>query len=333
MIDSHDKTMKEMILEELRFMFSDEEYGFEVFVKMKEGEPIKHLILKSNQRLPQKSFKNKVQLEIHNTLVDKFFDEGYEYDKAQNIADEKKNVFYVIPQSDEYKPFQITMLSEDDYDRASNFSAKERDNVEGILFCFTRGEKRLWAYQYLYQNAIPNKKGKGFNIFQSGDMFVEQTAPMIYISTRIDLLILNDNSIVSDNTKMLERNFGFEVFVRTQAQKVEKEISLIEIVKNIEKVTEFVARSKPKYARKMMRIKNSKVLKRTKEQLYESITTLPRWKGKFTIDAENKQIVLEKYEHVENLIDLLDERFTRSDVTGEEYDTDVKKWVAPVAVE
>ena len=83
----------------------------------------------------------------------------------------------------------------------------------------------------------------------------------------------------------------------------------------------------------MMRIKDSKVLKRTKEQLYESITTLPRWKGKFTVDEESKQIVLEKYEHVENLIDLLDERFTRSDVTGEEYDTGAKKWVAPVAVE
>ena len=87
------------------------------------------------------------------------------------------------------------------------------------------------------------------------------------------------------------------------------------------------------YARKMMRIKNSKVLKRTKEQLYESITTLPRWKEKFTVDEESKQIVLKKYEHVENLIDLLDERYTRSDVTGEEYDTGSKKWVAPVTVE
>ena len=56
------------------------------------------------------------------------------------------------------------MLSEGDYDKASNFAAIERDNVEGMLFCFTRGEKRLWAYQYLYQNAIPNRKGNGFNI-------------------------------------------------------------------------------------------------------------------------------------------------------------------------
>ena len=332
-MDGSEKTMKEMVLEELRFIFSDEEYGFDVFVTMKEVEAIKHFNLESNPRSPQKSFKHKVQQKIRKSLEEKFFDEGCEYDKVENIADEKKNVFYVIPQSDEYKPFHVTMLSESDYDRASNFSVKERDNVEGMLFCFTRGEKRLWAYQYLYQNAIPNKKGKGFNIFQSGDVFVEQSDPMIYISDRIDLLILNDNSIVSDNIGLLERNFGFEGFVRTQAQKVSTEIISIGIVANIGKVSEYVARSKPMYARKMMRIKNSKVLKRTKEQLYESITTLPRWKEKFTVDEESKQIVLKKYEHVENLIDLLDERYTLSDVTGEEYDTGSKKWVAPVTVE
>lgn len=43
-----------------------------------------------------------------------------------------------------------------------------------------------------------------------------------------------------------------------------------------------------------------------------------------------KKFVLNTYEQVENLIDLLDERYTRSDVTDEEYDTGVKKWIAPV---
>ena len=34
---------------------------------------------------------------------------------------------------------------------------------------------------------------------------------------------------------------------------------------------------------------------------------------------------------LENLIDLLDERYTRSDVTDEEYDTGAKKWVEPAS--
>lgn len=35
-------------------------------------------------------------------------------------------------------------------------------------------------------------------------------------------------------------------------------------------------------------------------------------------------------QQVENLIDLLDERYTRSDVTDEEYDTGAKKRITPM---
>lgn len=83
--------------------------------------------------------------------------------------------------------------------------------------------------------------------------------------------------------------------------------------------------------KKMLRIKNSKVLTKSKEELYLKITTLPRWSGKFDLDEETHTIVLRNYGQVENLIDLLDERYTRSDVTDEEYDTSAKKWVEPAS--
>ena len=67
------------------------------------------------------------------------------------------------------------------------------------------------------------------------------------------------------------------------------------------------------------------------EELYLKITTLPRWSGKFDLDEETHTIVLRNYGQVENLIDLLDERYTRSDVTDEEYDTSAKKWVEPAS--
>ena len=48
------------------------------------------------------------------------------------------------------------------------------------------------------------------------------------------------------------------------------------------------------------------------------------WKDKFEENQEGL-IVLNTYQQVEDLIDLLDERYTRSDVTNQEYDTDVKR--------
>ena len=42
------------------------------------------------------------------------------------------------------------------------------------------------------------------------------------------------------------------------------------------------------------------------------------------------QIYLRTFKDVENLIDLFVERYTRSDVTGQEYDTSVKDKAEPV---
>lgn len=49
------------------------------------------------------------------------------------------------------------------------------------------------------------------------------------------------------------------------------------------------------------------------------------WKDKFEENQEGL-IVLNTYQQVEDLIDLLDERYTRSDVTNQEYDTDGNGW-------
>ena len=47
------------------------------------------------------------------------------------------------------------------------------------------------------------------------------------------------------------------------------------------------------------------------------------------IDEATNQIVLKTYAEVEDFIDLFDERFTRSDITDTEYDTDVKTIAKP----
>lgn len=116
----------------------------------------------------------------------------------------------------------------------------------------------------------------------------------------------------------------------TSCPRTPSEITTLDFVSNMDKVTEYISRSRLTYAKKMLRIKNSKVLRMSKEELFTKITTLPRWQGKFEIDETDHTIKLKNYGQVENLIDLLDERYTRSDVTDEEYDTRAKKWVAAV---
>lgn len=65
----------------------------------------------------------------------------------------------------------------------------------------------------------------------------------------------------------------------------------------------------------------------------ERIANVDRWRGKFIVNEEDNTIDLQTYVHVERFIDLLDERYTKSEITDTEYDTDVKKEASPVEQE
>lgn len=321
--------LKEWVTDIIQSVFLDEEYGFEVYIEMK-SEPILKRFNLSEGRLedrtdPERNFKKKVQISLEEAIKEKFIKADKEYDDAINVAD-NQDKFYVITQDEEYEPFWMTKTV---LEGIEGYHANERENAKGVLFRFERSGTVLWAYQFLYQNAIPNRKGLGFHIVPSeGDTFEELKKPILLLSRRVDLLIIEDK-IVCDKIDYMQKNFGFQEYIKNTARKVVNCIGNLELVTNMDKVSAYIGRSKPLYAKKMMRIKDSKVLQKTSEELYEKVTTLPRWQGKFELDVENQKIVINTYQQVENLIDLLDERYTRSDVTGEEYDTGVKKWISP----
>lgn len=159
---------------------------------------------------------------------------------------------------------------------------------------------------------------------ESDEVFKELTNPLILIYSKIDILIIEDE-IITKNIGLLQSHYKFKEFIKLTARNTISEINNLKIVENIEKLTDYVNRSKSTYARKMMRINKSEVLNHSNKEIYKKITTLPRWKGKFDMDKETRKIKLNSYKDVENLIDLLDERYTRSDITNAEYDTSVKK--------
>lgn len=77
-------------------------------------------------------------------------------------------------------------LAEWGLDNKRHFTIKELNDAKGILFCFTRGKQRLWAYQHLFPIAIIDKKKLGFFVcpYGEGDIFVEQDKPMIAIGEK-----------------------------------------------------------------------------------------------------------------------------------------------------
>ena len=168
-----------------------------------------------------------------------------------------------------------------------------------------------------------------FNKFENQTIFEEQKDWLLTIAKKIDILII-DNYLITINDKLLQNNFGFQNYIYQSAEQTISSITSTKIVSNPEKLTEYIGRGKPKYAKKMMRIGTSKVLSLSADELLNKIKTVNRWRGKFEIDESSNQIVLNTYGQVESLIDLFDERYTRSDITDTEYDTDVKTIAQPI---
>lgn len=297
--------------------------GFEVFVITKSEPRLKKM---GFYEADGNNFRVKLKKMILGILSDKYNGEDVDYVPADRLADEQRK-FYIIDTSEKYDPFAVLKTTE------GSFSKEDIKDATGIAFSIRSGENHLWAYQHLWAIMVPNRSKKNWMArIVSGaeeDIFEELTDPIITIAEKIDLLVIGDH-IITSNYNLMQSSFGFQDYIRIRADKTIRAIEGKGIVANVEKLRDYVQRGngKPKYAKKMMRISDSKVLKMNPEKLWKNIHKSTRWNGK--IKERNGKFVLDYYSDVENLIDLLDERYTRSDITEIEYDTDVKQIAEPV---
>ena len=107
-------SLTEKYVNKISDFFKDEEFGFEVYIVMKDSNEIKRFILDQGnpqERLnEEKNFKRKIQNAILNSIRDKYLGENAKYDEVANVSDNQK-IFYVIEQDDDYKPWYDFVFS------------------------------------------------------------------------------------------------------------------------------------------------------------------------------------------------------------------------------
>lgn len=296
--------------------------GFEAFVVSKVSPKLKRMSLSEKQNDEGDNFRKLLKNMFFEMIYEKYLFEGVEYADGHQLAD-NQNKNLIFEQNDCFFPFNF--LS--DENEMDEFIADDLSESTGLIFCLRKGVDKIWLYQHLWSIMIPNKKKTNLMArilhFENQLIFSEQKDTLLTIAKKIDMIIIND-CLITKNITLLEKSFGFKDYIYQSANNAVSSIVATELVENIEKLTDYIGRGKPKYAKKMMRIDSSSVLSLSKDQLLEIINTLSRWKGKFKINERTNQITLKTYSEVETLIDLFDERYTRSDVTGTEYDTVVK---------
>lgn len=302
--------------------------GFAAYIVAKTDPKLRKMIF-DEEKFNSGNYKHIVRDAILNVISEKYLAEETEFASGANVADNQKK-YYMIAQSEEYRPFDYLDVQVEDI---PEFKFDQIDDASGIIFWFRIEENEFWVYQHLWSIMVPNKKKTNLlsrlQKYENHDYFIQQKEPLITIATKADILIMQDY-IITSNIGLMQKSFGFQDFIVATADKSVERVMSKALVANPEKLKEYINRGKTtKYAKKMMRIANSKVLDLSNEKLMERVHTLERWKDKFEENGEG-QIVLNTFQQVEYLIDLLDERYTRSDVTNQEYDTDVKQVAEPI---
>lgn len=319
------ENIKEMLQKAVQ---NKNECGFAAYIVAKTELRLRKMILDEG-KINSSNYKHMVRDAILNVLSEKYLNDEVEFVSGENIADNQRK-YYMIPQSEKYRPFDYLKLQGPDI---PEFKFDQIDDAAGIIFWFRIEENEFWVYQHLWSIMVPNKKKMNLlsrlQKYENHDYFIEQKEPLITIACKADVLIMQ-GCIITSNIGLMQKSFGFRDFIVATADKSVERVRDKALVANPEKLEEYINRGKTnKYAKKMMRIANSKVLDLSKEKLMERVHTLERWKDKFE-ENQDGLIILNTFQQVEDLIDLLDERYTRSDVTNQEYDTEVKAVAKPV---
>ena len=136
----------------------DAEYGFEIYVAMKNGDQIMKKFV-----LDEGDPNNGIRDSIENTIRIKYLSDDSQYASGDDLANEQ-NRFYVIAQDDDYQPFAYLSMPEA---QLESFRLEDKENADALLFKFILQQeghvKQFWAYQKILPSSIPNKKKQQCN--------------------------------------------------------------------------------------------------------------------------------------------------------------------------
>ena len=281
--------------------------GFELYVAHRDEPKLRRVWLSEEARNGAESFRQKTQAMILDVMKEKYLGDQIEFADAKDIADNQRKQYVITQVENQYAPFAYLDCSPIDFQDGDLVGAT------GLVFSFRKGTDTLCLYQHLWGINIPNKKKTGIAArlikVENKVVFDEQREDMLTIGKKIDIAILN-KYIITDNIQLPQKSFGFHEFIRATAEHTIASIVGNGIVRDQSKLMEYMNHAKPKYAKKLMKVVDSKVLQLQPAQMIHKVQTVERWKNVFAISDDNKEILLKTFVHVEKLIDLLDERYT-----------------------
>jgi len=247
-------------------------------------------------------------------VKDKYIESNIDVKSIDEI-DDNQNIFYTLTQTDEYHPFDFL-----NQDNISTYNSEQVVTCVGYFIKLGSQSKYIYLYQSK-NNALTINNDKMFLLKKTiKDVFTCVKEEVLRIEKRIDILIV-ENDIFTSNVKILEKTFGLEKYIRNSAKIAINMISSLCIMSSTDVFFRF--EHKLSNSKKLMKIKDSPVLKMSKHDIITKINDIERYK--LLINVQDGQIVVKNQNDVNNLLKLLGDAILRSELTNAEYETMIKK--------
>ncbi len=252
-----------------------------------------------------------------------YLSDDIEIDDSANISD-NKNVLYEIQQDDTYNPFEC-LKSINDID--AQYIESDQDSLIGLIFKANLNDDYICFYQHIYQVRMVKRSKSLYAMLAHECRYIPLDRDVLRIDSRIDVLII-DEVLYTSNIKLLQRSFSFDQFIRKEAEKTIEIIEKMAIVSDVSKIFAFGEKEKLTNAKKLLKAKNSPVLKMDRKDLIDGLRKHHRYKDKFTFEED--MIVISSQKDVVELIKMLNDDIVRSELTNQEYDSSNKQMLSPI---
>lgn len=297
-------------------MSSDVDFGIEMFVCLRGDDGYKIKRLRATDKLLASTKRN-----LANTICNSYISPDAEYDSSENIADNKKSIYEII-QDSEYQPFSFLDKAEGCMDY---YSEGDKKDLCGFLFRINLNDKCFWVYQHVYSVSRIDRS-KHIFAYLVKNTYDEFDNDIVQIDSRADMIIMG-SSIITAKIDLLQRFFGFEKYIRAGAQKTIEIIGSMDIVTGLEKFIALENKSRLTNAKKLLKARNSPVLKMEKAVLVDRLKNHSRYKTMFKF--EDDHIVIDSQKDAAAFIKMVNDDIVRSELTGQEYDSSAKSLLEP----
>ena len=202
-----------------------------------------------------------------------------------------------------------------------SFSNDDLENIKAILITVGNQTNYFTIYKHVYPVTIV-RQDKMLGFVPIGNRFEKLNSNILQINNSIDFIYASKNLIVN-NIKTLSSAYGYNEIVKNQAREKVKMIGGLDLIENLNELTEFV--DNVKYAKRVLRVNpDSPVMQLAKTKIIDFINNHSKLNKKIRFNNAKDKIVLDTDVSKVITIGILNDDYLKSNLTDLDYESEKK---------